>query len=165
MKNERRPGTENVAAIAGMAAAAELALGAMEAERARLGAMRDRLWSGIAEASPEAVRNGAPAMQLANTLNVSFPGLDGEGLLINLDLEGICASSGSACMVGSIVPSHVLTAMGRTPEVAQATVRFSLGKWTTEEEIGETIAALPPILSRLRDEAVDDRRRMMADAG
>jgi cysteine desulfurase len=157
-ENERRPGTENVAAIAGMAAAAELALRGMEAERMRVGAMRERLWSGIAEASPEAVRNGAPAMQLANTLNVSFPGLDGEGLLINLDLEGICASSGSACMVGSIVPSHVLMAMGRTPEVAQATVRFSLGKWTTEEEIEETIAALPPILSRLRDEA-------MADAG
>jgi cysteine desulfurase len=84
-------------------------------------------------------------------LNVSFPGLDGEGLLINLDLEGICASSGSACMVGSIVPSHVLTAMGRTPEVAQATVRFSLGKWTTPEEIERTIAVLPAIVARLRE--------------
>jgi cysteine desulfurase len=149
-ENERRPGTENVAAIAGMAAAAELALGAMEAGRPRLAAMRDRLWTGVREAYPEAIRNGRPETQLANTLNVIFPGLDGEGLLINLDLEGICASSGSACMVGSIVPSHVLTAMGRAPEAAQAAVRFSLGKWTTEAEIEQTVAALPPIVARLR---------------
>jgi cysteine desulfurase len=149
-ENERRPGTENAAAIVGMAAAAELALGMMDAERPRLAGMRERLWTGVREAYPEARRNGGPERQLANTLNVSFPGLDGEGLLINLDLEGICASSGSACMVGSIVPSHVLTAMGRTPEVAQATVRFSLGKWTTEEEIDETIEAMPGIVNRLR---------------
>jgi cysteine desulfurase len=155
-ENERRPGTENVAAIVGMAAAAELALGAMEADRPRLEAMRERLWAGVREAYPEAVRNGCPEWQLANTLNVSFPGLDGEGLLINLDLEGICASSGSACMVGSIVASHVLMAMGRPPEVAQATVRFSLGKWTTEEEIEFTIAALPAIVDRLRAPA-DER--------
>jgi cysteine desulfurase len=153
-ENERRPGTENVAAIVGMAAAAELALAAMDAERPRLAAMRERLWAGVREAYPEAVRNGGPEAQLANTLNVSFPGLDGEGLLINLDLEGICASSGSACMVGSIVPSHVLTAMGRPPERAQATVRFSLGKWTTGEEIERTIAALPAILARLREPAM-----------
>ena len=149
-ENERRPGTENVAAIAGMAAAAELALPVMEAEQARLGALRERLWDGVRAAYPEAVRNGCPATQLANTLNVSFPGLDGEGLLINLDLEGICASSGSACMVGSIVASHVLTAMGRAADLAQATVRFSLGKWTTGDEIEQTIAALPPIVTRLR---------------
>jgi cysteine desulfurase len=72
--------------------------------------------------------------------------------LINLDLEGICASSGSACMVGSIVPSHVLMAMGRPVALAQATVRFSLGKWTTEEEIEQTIAALPGIMARLLDD-------------
>jgi cysteine desulfurase len=148
-ENERRPGTENVAAIAGLAAAADLALATMESERPRLAALRDRLWSGVQSAYPRAMRNGRPV--LANTLNVSFPGLDGEGLLINLDLEGVCASSGSACMVGSIVPSHVLTAMGRPPEIAQATVRFSLGKWTTEEEIGQTIALMPRIIARLQD--------------
>jgi len=147
-ENERRPGTENVAAIVGMAAAAELAVREMEPER--LAGMRERLWEGVRCAYPEAVRNGRPEWQLANTLNVSFPGLDGEGLLINLDLEGICASSGSACMVGSVVPSHVLMAMGRTAEVAQATIRFSLGKWTTDSEIGETIGALPGILGRMR---------------
>jgi len=83
--------------------------------------------------------------------------LDGEGLLINLDLEGICASSGSACMVGSIVPSHVLTAMGRTTDLAQATVRFSLGKWTTAEEIESTIAVLPGIVARLRENPPSER--------
>ncbi len=150
-ENQRRPGTENVAAIAGMAAAAEMALAAMEAERPRLAALRDRLWSGVRAAYPEAIRNGRSETQLANTLNASFPGLDGESLLINLDLEGICASSGSACMVGSIVPSHVLIAMGRAPEIAQATVRFSLGKWTTCGEIDETVAALPRIVARLRE--------------
>jgi cysteine desulfurase len=153
-ENERRPGTENVAAIAGMAAAAELALKTLAAERPRLAAMRERLWSGVLAAYPEAIRNGHPAVTLPNTLNVSFPGLDGEGLLINLDLEGICASSGSACMVGSIVPSHVLTAMGRPVEVAQATVRFSLGKETTEEEIEQTIASLPGIVARLQAQPV-----------
>jgi len=146
-ENERRPGTENVAAIAGMAAAAEVALARMDVERSRIAALRDRLWDGVRAAYPAAVRNGSEV--LANTLNVSFPGLDGEGLLINLDLEGVCASSGSACMVGSIVPSHVLMAMGRAPELAQAAVRFSLGKWTTEEEIEQTIAVLPGIVARL----------------
>jgi len=155
-ENQRRPGTENVAAIAGMAAAAELALGTMEAERPRIAALRDRLWTGVREAYPEAVRNGLPGTQLANTLNASFPGLDGEGLLMNLDLEGICASSGSACMVGSIVPSHVLMAMGRPSEVAGATVRFSLGKWTTKEEIEQTIAVLPGIVARLGEQSMTD---------
>jgi len=158
-ENQRRPGTENVAAIVGMAAAAELALASMESDRPRLAALRDRLWEGVRSAAPEAVRNGRSETQLANTLNVSFPGLDGEALLINLDLEGICASSGSACMVGSIVPSHVLTAMGRSPQVAQATVRFSLGKWTTEGEIVETIGVLPRIMSRLRDADAPARSR------
>jgi cysteine desulfurase len=150
-ENERRPGTENVAAIAGMAAAAELALTGMVDETPRLVALRERLWQGVRDAYPQAIRNGLPATQLANTLNVSFPGLDGEGLLINLDLEGICASSGSACMVGSIVASHVLMAMGRAQDAAAATVRFSLGKWTTPEEIERTIAVLPAIVARLGD--------------
>ncbi len=149
-ENERRPGTENVAAIAGMACAAELALAAMDEERPRQAALRDRLWQGLREVFPAAVRNGDPERTLANTLNVSFPGLDGESLLMNLDLAGICASSGSACMVGSIQPSHVLLAMGVALEVAGATVRFSLGQETTEEEIAATIQRLPEIFARLQ---------------
>ncbi len=149
-ENERRPGTENVAAIAGLARAAELALAAMESERPRQAALRDRLWQGIREAFPAAVRNGDPVETLANTLNVSLPGLDGESLLINLDLAGICASSGSACMVGSIQASHVLLAMGVAPELAGSTVRFSLGKETSAGEIETTIQSLPEIFARLQ---------------
>jgi cysteine desulfurase len=148
-ENERRPGTENVPAIAGMACAAELAVCGMEGEQRRQAALRDRLWDGIRAAFPAAVMNGHPALRLANTLNVTFPGLDGESLLISLDIEGIGASSGSACMVGSIQPSHVLLAMGVSPELAKSTVRFSLGKQTTHEEIETVITTLPKIIARL----------------
>jgi cysteine desulfurase len=149
-EGERRAGTENVAAIVGMAAAAERALAEVEASAAREERLRDQLWSGISAIYPAAVFNGRNAPRLANTLNVSFPGLDGEGLLIGLDLEGVCASSGSACMVGSIVPSHVLMAMGVDPKNAQATVRFSLGNETTAEEIAETIQRLDVVIHRLQ---------------
>lgn len=148
-ENERRPGTENVAAIAGMARAAELVLAAMDDERPRQAALRDQLWQGIRKLFPAAVRNGSAEHTLANTLNVSFPGLEGESLLINLDLAGICASSGSACMVGSIQPSHVLLAMGVAPDLAAATVRFSLGQETTADEIEQTLRRLPEIFARL----------------
>lgn len=147
-ENERRAGTENVAAIAGMAAAAEIALKDLEAEQGRQAELRERLWEGIRASAPEAVMNGDPTARLANTLNVSFPGMDGESLLMNLDLAGICASSGSACMVGSIMPSHVLLAMGVKPTLASATVRFSLGKWTTAEEIERALSLLPEIFAR-----------------
>ncbi|MEA3188858.1 MAG: cysteine desulfurase [Chthoniobacter sp.] len=151
-ENERRPGTENVAAIVGMAVAAEIAMRDMEAEQARQRVLRDELWEGVRAAFPQAILNGHPSERLANTLNVSFPGIDGESLLINLDLEGICASSGSACMVGSIVSSHVLLAMGVAPELAKSTVRFSLGKPTTGAEIAAAVAALPRIFARLQPE-------------
>ena len=147
-ENERRPGTENCAAIVGMARAAELAVQGLENESVRQAGLRDRLWSGIQAVFPSAVMNGHPTARLGNTLNVTFPGLDGECLLINLDLAGICASSGSACMVGSILPSHVLLAMGVDSGSAKSTVRFSLGKQNTAEEIETAIALLPKILSR-----------------
>jgi len=146
-ENQRRPGTENVAAIAGLAAAAELA--ARDFDAARQSALRERLWSGVRQLFPAAIRNGDPARSLANTLNVSFPGLDGEGLLIALDLAGVAVSSGSACMVGSVQPSHVLLAMGIAPEVASATVRFSLGKPTTEREIDDALARMSGVFTRL----------------
>ncbi|XHR27244.1 MAG: cysteine desulfurase family protein [Chthoniobacteraceae bacterium] len=150
-ENERRPGTENVAGIAGMVAAAELAVREREAENARLAPLRDRLWEGLAEVFPAAVRNGswdAPERQLSNTLNASFPGLDGETLLINCDLEGVCVSSGSACMAGSPQPSHVLLAMGVPVEVARASLRFSLGRSTTPEGIEVALERLGRVLNR-----------------
>ena len=118
-ENERRPGTENTAAIVGMARAAELRR-RDDGQPSSRGRRRSATGSGRASArhSPPRCATAIPEHGLANTLNVSFPGLDGESLLINLDLAGICASSGSACMVGSIVPSHVLLAMGVAPELA-----------------------------------------------
>ena len=133
----------------GLARAAELAARGIEPEQAREQELRERLWTGISRAFPDARRNGDPAACLANTLNVSFPGIDGEALLISLDLEGVCASSGSACMVGSVVPSHVLMAMGASEELARATVRFSLGRMTTPEEIDAAIAAFQRTIARL----------------
>ena len=152
-ESDRRPGTENVAAIVGMARAAELAAATAAREAQRLDPLREELWHGIRAAFPAAVRNSDPALSLANTLNVSFPGLDGESVLINLDLAGICASSGSACMVGSIQPSHVLLAMGVPRDIAQATVRFSLGKGTTQDEIAAAVRLIGGIFSRLRENA------------
>ena len=149
-ENERRPGTENVAAIAGMAAAAEWVLRDREREQEREGQLRDELWRRIAESIPQAKQNGQGAPRLANTLNLSLLGLDSETLLIALDLEGVCASSGSACMVGSVVASHVLLAMGLPIERARSAVRFSLGKWTTAEEIKATGDAVQKIVERLQ---------------
>jgi cysteine desulfurase len=145
-ENSRRPGTENVAAIAGLAAAAEYATAQADFQSARLHPLRERLWQLIHTVCPSAVRNADPSHSLANTLNVSFPGADGESLLIGLDLEGICVSSGSACMVGSILPSHVLLAMGVAPSTALATVRFSMGHGTSEAHIDRAAAALTRVL-------------------
>jgi cysteine desulfurase len=148
-ENERRPGTENVAAIVGMAAAAEWTLRDRESEQERQARLRDELWARIAENVPDAKQNGANAPRLANTLNVSLLGIDSEMLLIALDLEGVCASSGSACMVGSVVASHVLLAMGLPMERARSAVRFSLGKWTTADEIKAAGDAVRKIVDRL----------------
>jgi len=148
-ENERRPGTENVAAIVGMAAAAEWTLRDRETEQQRERKLRDELWTRIEQNVPDAKENGAVAPRLANTLNVSLLGIDSEMLLIALDLEGICASSGSACMVGSVVASHVLLAMGLPMERARSAVRFSLGKWTTADEIKTAGDAVRKIVDRL----------------
>ncbi len=148
-ENERRPGTENVAAIAGMAAAAEWALRAREDEQKREAQLRDTLWARTAQVFPDAQQNGDPTRRLANTLNVSFTGFDSETMLMALDLEGVCASSGSACMVGSVVASHVLLAMGLPMERARSAVRFSLGKQTTAQEIDGAAKAIGRIIERL----------------
>jgi cysteine desulfurase len=149
-ENERRAGTENAAAIAGMAAAGRIAVSEAKfgSEALRQEDLREHLWNGIREIMPMALRNAANAPVIANTLNVSFPGCDGETLLMGLDLEDVAASSGSACMVGSIQASHVLLAMGVPAELASATVRFSLGRHTSAEEIDAAVAAVGRVLSR-----------------
>lgn len=149
-ENQRRAGTENVAAIVGMAAAAAWALAGLEEERKRQASLRDRLSEHVARSYPAAEENGNVAHRLPNTLNVSFPGLDSETILMALDLEGVCASSGSACMVGSVVASHVMRAMGVSNESARSAVRFSLGKQTTQREIDAAGVALAKTMERLQ---------------
>jgi cysteine desulfurase len=148
-ENERRPGTENVPAIAGMAAAAGWTLLENQCEQERQRKLRDELWNRITRICPSARQNGEPPERLANTLNVSFGEIDSETMLMALDLEGVCASSGSACMVGSVVASHVLLAMGMPIERARSAIRFSLGKWTTAEAIDQTAHAIARIVRRL----------------
>jgi len=147
-ENQRRPGTENVAAIAGMSAAAEFVERDREKEQAREGNLRDQLWQEISAQISPVVLNGDVHRRLANTLNISLPALDSETMLMALDLEGVCASSGSACMVGSVVASHVLLAMGMPLALARSAIRFSLGKYTTEEEISATAGIVSEIVQR-----------------
>ena len=146
-ENQRRPGTENVAAIAGMARAAEFVRKEQEQERQKK--LRDDLWEEIARTVPGIMQNGDVEYRLANTLNVSFPGFSSETMLMALDLEGVCASSGSACMVGSVVASHVLLGMGLSKERASSAIRFSLSKETSEQDIDQTAKAIERIMERL----------------
>lgn len=146
----RRAGTENLPGIAGLGAAIEAALLGREAEQARVGELRDRLEAGLLAAVPGARVNGAGAERLPGTLSITFPGADGEALLMALDLEGLCASAGAACTSGSTKPSHVLSAMGLTPSEARGTLRLSLGWTTTPEEIGRALALVPPLVARVR---------------
>jgi cysteine desulfurase len=148
-ENQRRAGTENVAAIAGMAAAARSALIEMSEEMEREATLRDQLRDGLSKGWPGLQENGSIHARVGNTLNVSFTGTDSETMLMAMDLEGIAASSGSACMVGSVVASHVLLAMGLPVDRASSAVRFSLGRQTTGAEIEETLATIRALSDRL----------------
>lgn len=145
----RRGGTENVAGIVGMGKAAELALGNMPEDEPRVRGLRDRLEQSLLESCPESRVNGHREKRLPNTLNMSFKFLEGEAILVLLDQNGICASTGSACTAGSSEPSHVLRAMGVPPDWIQGAVRFSLSRYTTENEVGFVNQKLPSIVQRL----------------
>jgi cysteine desulfurase len=145
-----RAGTEDVAGAVGLAMAAELAVRDREREMARIQALRDRLQAGLVRDVPELVVNAGGAERLPNLLNVSVPGAGSDILLVMLDLEGIAVSSGSACSSGGVTPSHVLVAMGLPDEVAGPSVRFSLGRETTEREISAVVERFPPLMERLR---------------
>jgi cysteine desulfurase len=146
-----RPGTENIPGAVGLAKAVELCVGNMESETAHLRELRDYFWTRMQDTVSGIQLNGHPERRLPGHLNVTFEGVEGESMLLSLDLAGVAASSGSACEAGSIEPSYVLTAMGLTPEQAQAAVRFTLGRFTTREDIDYVISALPGVLDRLRD--------------
>ena len=149
-ERRRRASTENVPAIVGFGKAAELALQEMGEEVERLTCFRDQLINDLLERIDHIRLNGHPTMRLPNNVNVSVDYVEGESMLLNLDLEGICASTGSACSSSSLEPSHVLLAMGLSHEQAHGSLRFSLGKWTTKEEIERVLDALPRIVAKLR---------------
>jgi cysteine desulfurase len=149
-ERDRRPGTEDVTGIAGLGKAAELAMMRMDEECQRLAALRDRLENGLLERVPYARVNGSRAHRTPNTTNLTFPFVEGEAMVIALDLKGIACSTGAACSSGAVKPSHVLTAIGLAPEDARATLRLSLGRQTTNQEIDYALDTIPPVIERLR---------------
>ena len=149
-ERKKRAGTENVPGIVGLGAAISHAVEHMEENAAHTRALRDRLIAGIPAAIPDVKLNGHPTDRLPNNVNFSIRYIEGESILLMLDINGIAASSGSACTSGSLDPSHVLLAMGLTHEVAHGSLRLSLSEYTTEQEIDYVLELLPKIVERLR---------------
>jgi len=150
-ERKMRAGTENVAGIVGLGEACALAGEKLAESNARIAGLRDRLWNGLNERLDGLRFNGHPEHRTSNTLNLSFEGVEGEALLLNLDMAGISCSAGSACASGSMEPSHVLTAMGVPLELAQASVRFSLGRSTTADQIDRAVEEIVRVVTRLRE--------------
>jgi cysteine desulfurase len=146
-----RPGTENVAGIVGFGKAAEFAAASLEHDATRISALRDDLERGLLQRVPQSRVNAATAPRTPNTTNILFPGVDGEALLIALDLKGLSCSTGSACSSGAVEPSHVLIAIGLTPAEARSSLRFSLGRHTSREEIDAALLAIPQAVEQLRE--------------
>ncbi|MBI4844031.1 MAG: cysteine desulfurase NifS [Nitrospirae bacterium] len=147
----RRSGTENVASIVAMGTACGLARNNIAEEIVKMKRMRDRLENGLIERCPDAIINGDKENRLPNTTNISFEYIEGEAILLRLNEHNICASSGSACTSGSLEPSHVLRAMGVPFTAIHGSVRFSLSRYTTDEEIDFVLKTMPPIIRELRD--------------
>jgi len=149
-EKRRRAGTENVPAIVGLGKAVEFAGQEIGKEAERLAYLRDKLIKGLGEKIDNIHLNGHPTRRLPNNVNVSVDFVEGESLLLNLDLEGICASTGSACSSASLEPSHVLLALGLPPEQAHGSLRFTLGRENTEADIERVLEVLPGIVAKLR---------------
>lgn len=149
-EKRRRASTHNTPGIAGFSKAVELAASEMEKEGVRQSRLRDKLITALLDAVPESKLNGHPKLRLPNNVNMSFAYVEGEAVLLNLDVEGIAVATGSACTSTSLEPSHVLTACGMTQELSHGSLRLSLGRMTTEEEIEQVIRVLPPIIEKLR---------------
>jgi cysteine desulfurase len=150
-ERNRRSGTENVAGIVGLGEAARLAREGLISEMPRVAVLRDRLEAGLKEKIDAIHVNGENAPRLPNTSNIMVDFAEGEGLVISLDLKGVAVSTGSACSSGSMEPSHVLTAIGKTPDEAHGSLRFSLSSMTSEADVDYVIEVLPGIVSRLRE--------------
>jgi cysteine desulfurase len=149
-ERDRRPGTENVPGIVGLAKAAELAREHLDQEAGRVLNLRDRLEQGLLQAVPDIRVNGDRNRRLPSTSSISFDGIDGEGFVIALDLRGIACSTGAACSSGSLEPSHVLSAIGMSREQARSAVRFSLGCTNTSEDVDYALEVIPQVVNRLR---------------
>jgi len=145
-----RPGTENVPGIVGLGKAAELARRALEEDASRISLLRDELERGLLARIPHARANAAAAPRTPNTTNITFPGIEGEALIIALDLKGLACSTGAACSSGAVEPSHVLTAIGLPPEEARASIRFSLGRHTSSADVAFALEAIPGAVAQLR---------------
>ncbi len=146
-----RPGTENVPGIAGLGKAAEMARHSLAEDAARISALRDTLEHGLLERVSDSAVNGSRAPRTPNTTNITFPGIEGEALVIALDLKGLACSTGAACSSGAVEPSHVLTAIGLPPEEARASLRFSLGQHTTAADIDFALQVVPAAIAQLRE--------------
>ncbi len=146
-----RPGTENVAGIVGLGKAAEIARKSLAEDARRVSALRDQLQQALLHRVPQSRVNGGSAPRTPNTTNLVFPGVEGEALLIALDLKGLACSTGAACSSGAVEPSHVLTAIGLPPEEARASLRFSLGRHTTPADIDFALNVIPAAVTQLRE--------------
>jgi cysteine desulfurase len=146
-----RPGTENVPGIVGLGKAAEIARKSLAEDAARISALRDSLEQGLLQRIPHSRTNGARAPRTSNTANITFSGIEGEAMVIALDLKGLACSTGAACSSGAVEPSHVLTAIGLPPEEARASLRFSLGRHTTAGDIDFALEVVPAAVAQLRE--------------
>ena len=154
----RRAGTENVSGIVGLGKAAELALERLDAESAGIAMLRDRLEQGLLERVSGARVNGGAARRLPNTCNITFPEVESESLVIALDLQGVACSAGAACLSGAVDPSHVLAAIGLSPAEARGSIRLSLGRGTTDDDVGLALNAIPEAVARQRELSPTPRR-------
>jgi cysteine desulfurase len=159
-----RPGTENVAGIVGFGKAAELAAASLALDTVRISALRDDLERGLLQRVPQSRVNAALAPRIPNTTNICFPGVDGEALLIALDLKGLSCSTGAACSSGAVEPSHVLIAIGLTPAEARSSLRFSLGRPTTRQEIDAALFIIPQAVEQLREISPNYPNQMSASS-
>lgn len=157
-----RPGTENVPGIVGLGKAAELARLSLQSDASRMAALRGRLEQGLLARVPDAQANAASAPRTPNTCNVTFSGIEGEALIIALDLKGLACSTGAACSSGAVEPSHVLTAIGLSAPEARGTIRFSLGRHTAESEIDAAVDIVPAAVAQLRQLSPTYRREVSA---
>ncbi len=154
-----RPGTENVPGIVGLGKAAELAREDLPVDERRMAGLRDKLERGLLEKVPDAAVNAGAGPRTPNTTNVLFPGIEGEALVIAADLRGLACSTGAACSSGAVEPSHVLTAIGRKPDEARASIRFSLGRHSTEEDVDDALKIIPAAVAQLREFSPTYQRR------